>query len=201
MSPGCFASRAIPHALLPRGDELRMNSWRTFLQRVASILTYLQVDVTSANQTNPSSRPHMCIMRCGSCSLKPAVDREASEYDVLYRVGTQTMIDLAHALAFALLMLIPISDPTVLGGVLLVLSLGGALDSLRTIARRGWLHGWTHYVSLGCFAVLVLSALVLLLGDAGVGLYFVGPAIGVLIIAGTRNTWELLLRARGRDAS
>src|SRR5215213_3373516 len=75
MSPGCFASRAIPHALLPRGDELRMNSWRTFLQRVASILTYLQVDVTSANQTNPSSRPHMCIMRCGSCSLKPAVGR------------------------------------------------------------------------------------------------------------------------------
>jgi hypothetical protein len=134
-------------------------------------------------------------------SLSLHLNREASEYDVLYRVGTQTMIDLAYALAFALLMLIPISDPTVLGGVLLVLSLGGALDSLRTIARRGWLHGWTHYVSLGCFAVLVLSALVLLLGAAGVGLYFVGPAIGVLIIAGTRNTWELLLRARGRDAS
>jgi hypothetical protein len=136
-------------------------------------------------------------------SLSLHLDREASEYDVLYRVrvGTQTMIDLAYALAFALLMLVPISDPSVLGGVLLVLSLGGALDSLRTIARRGWLHGWTHYVSLGCFAVLVLSALVLLLGDAGVGLYFVGPAIGVLIIAGTRNTWELLLRARGHDAS
>jgi hypothetical protein len=134
-------------------------------------------------------------------SLSLHLDREASEYDVLYRVGTQTMIDLAYALAFALLMLVPISDPVVLGGVLLVLSLGGALDSLRTIARRGWLHGWTHYVSLGCFAVLVLSALVLLFGAAGVGLYFVGPAIGVLIIAGTRNTWELLIRARGRDAS
>jgi hypothetical protein len=134
-------------------------------------------------------------------SLSLHLHREASVYDVLYRVGTQTMIDLAYALAFALLMLVPISDPVVLGGVLLVLSLGGALDSLRTIARRGWLHGWTHYVSLGCFAVLVLSALVLLFGAAGVGLYFVGPAIGVLIIAGTRNTWELLIRARGRDAS
>jgi hypothetical protein len=43
------------------------------LQRVAPILTCLQVDVTSANQTNLSSGPHMCIMRCGSYSLKPAV--------------------------------------------------------------------------------------------------------------------------------
>src|SRR5215211_1379421 len=43
------------------------------LQRVASILVCLQVDVTSANQTRPSSRPQMCIMRDRSCSLKPAV--------------------------------------------------------------------------------------------------------------------------------
>src|SRR5215213_131105 len=35
------------------------------IQRVASILTYPQVDVTSANQTKPSSRPHVCIMRVG----------------------------------------------------------------------------------------------------------------------------------------
>ena len=95
------------------------------------------------------------------------LNREASEYDMLYRVGTQTMFDLAYALAFALLMLIPISDPTVLGGVLLALSLGGALDSLRTIGQRGWLHGWTHYVSLGCSAVLVLSAVAILFGAAG----------------------------------
>jgi hypothetical protein len=172
-------------------------------------------------------------------SLSLHLDRKASEYEVLYCVGTQTMIDLEAApigwqrfilgssqsdctafllflvtkatrllaqalslsLAVALLMLVPISDPTVLGGVLLALSLGGALDSLRTIARRGWLHGWTHYVSLGCFAVLVLSALVLLFGAWGVGLYLVGPAIGMLIIAGTRNTWGLLLRARRRDAN
>jgi hypothetical protein len=81
-------------------------------------------------------------------SLSLHLNREASEYDVLYRVGTQTMIDLAYALAFAFLMVIPISDPTVLGGGLLVLSVGGALDSLRTIGQRGWLHGWTYYVSL-----------------------------------------------------
>ena len=56
-------------------------------------------------------------------------------------------------------------------------------------------------MSLGCFAVLVLSALVLLFGAWGVGPYLVGPAIGMLIIAGTRNTWELLLRARRRDAN
>jgi hypothetical protein len=38
---------------------------RSGRQRVASILTCPQVDVTSANQTNPSSRPHVCIMRVG----------------------------------------------------------------------------------------------------------------------------------------
>ena len=43
------------------------------IQRVASILACLQVDVTSANQSRPSSRPQTCIMRDRSCSLKPAV--------------------------------------------------------------------------------------------------------------------------------
>jgi hypothetical protein len=43
------------------------------LQRVASILAYPQGEGTSANQTNSSSRPRLCIMRDGSCSLKPAV--------------------------------------------------------------------------------------------------------------------------------
>jgi hypothetical protein len=54
-------------------------------------------------------------------------------------------------------------------------------------------------VSLGCFAILVLGAIAFLFGVAGVGLYVVGSAIGVLIIAGTRNTWELLIRAREND--
>ena len=35
------------------------------LQLVASILTCPQVDVTSANQTKPSSRPQKCIMCVG----------------------------------------------------------------------------------------------------------------------------------------
>ena len=133
-------------------------------------------------------------------NLSLHLDREASEYDMLHRVGTQTMIDFAYALAFALLMLIPISDPTVLGGVLLVANLVGSQDSVRTMGQRGWLHGWTHYVSLACFAILVLSAVAFLFGATGVGLYVTGPAIGVLIIAGTRNTWELLVRAREHDA-
>ena len=57
-------------------------------------------------------------------SLSLHLDREASEYEVLYRVGTQTMIDLAYALAVALLMVVPISELTVLRGVL-----GGVLLS------------------------------------------------------------------------
>ena len=46
---------------------------KVFSQRVASMLACLQVEVTSANQSRPSSRPQMCIMRDRSCSLKPAV--------------------------------------------------------------------------------------------------------------------------------
>jgi len=34
-------------------------------------------------------------------SLSLYLDRETSEYEVLYRAGTQTVIDLAYALAFA----------------------------------------------------------------------------------------------------
>jgi hypothetical protein len=54
-------------------DPGGLSSLSLVLQRVASILACPQGDVTSANQTNPSSRPQMCIMRDGSCSLKPAV--------------------------------------------------------------------------------------------------------------------------------
>jgi hypothetical protein len=72
---------------------------------------------------------------------------------------------------------------------------------IRLTRQRGRLHGWTHFVPLGCFAVLGLGAIAFLFGVAGVGLYFVGRAIGVLIIAGTRNIWELLVRAREHVAS
>jgi hypothetical protein len=81
-------------------------------------------------------------------SLSSHLEREASEYEMLYRVGTQTIIDLGYALGFALVMLMPISDPRVLGGVLLVLSLVGGQDLWGT-RQHEFLHGWTHYVSLG----------------------------------------------------
>ena len=54
-------------------------------------------------------------------SVSLHLDREASEYDTLYRMSVQTMIGFAYALAAALLMLVPITDPLVLGGGLLVL--------------------------------------------------------------------------------
>ena len=37
------------------------------------MLTCPLFDAPWADQTGPSSSPRMCIMRCGSCSLKPAV--------------------------------------------------------------------------------------------------------------------------------
>lgn len=43
------------------------------LQRVASMLTCLQIEATSADQTSPSSKWRMRIMRCGSRPLKLAV--------------------------------------------------------------------------------------------------------------------------------
>src|SRR5215208_3668813 len=42
----------------------------SYLQQIASILTYPQVDVTPASQASLSSRSHTCIMQCGSCSPK-----------------------------------------------------------------------------------------------------------------------------------
>jgi hypothetical protein len=134
-------------------------------------------------------------------SLSSHLDREASaEYEMLHRVGTQTIIDLGYALGFVLVMLMPISDPRVLGGVLLVLSLVGGQDLWGT-RQHEFLSGWTHYVSVGGFAVLLLGAVALLFGAWGVGVYFVGAAIWVLILAGTRNTWGLLIRARERGSN
>jgi hypothetical protein len=43
------------------------------LQRVASMLTCPLFDAPWADQIGPTSSPRMCIMRCGSCPLKPAV--------------------------------------------------------------------------------------------------------------------------------
>jgi hypothetical protein len=48
------------------------------LQRVAAKLTCPRVDATSAYQTGLPWRPQICIMRCGSCPLKPAVEGRRS---------------------------------------------------------------------------------------------------------------------------
>jgi hypothetical protein len=62
--------------------------------------------------------------------------------------------------------------------------------------RRGRPRGWTHYVSVGCFVILLAASSGFLFVTTGFGLWVSGPAIGALIIAGTRNTWEILIRAR-----
>jgi hypothetical protein len=46
---------------------------RRYLQRVAMILICPQVSGTKTSRTDPSMSPHMCIMRCGSLTLKFAV--------------------------------------------------------------------------------------------------------------------------------
>jgi len=53
---------------------------RHLLQRVASILSYPRVAVTTASQVSLSSRSHTCIMQRGSCSLKPAVRGALKEF-------------------------------------------------------------------------------------------------------------------------
>jgi hypothetical protein len=128
-------------------------------------------------------------------SVSLHLDREASQYDILYRMSVQTMIDFAYALAAALLMLVPITNPLVLGGRLLILGFAGLQDTLRVVGWRGQ-RGWPHLASLACFAALIGASIALLFA-VRFGLYVAGLAIGVLIIAGTRNTWEILIRARG----
>ena len=130
-------------------------------------------------------------------SVSLHLDREASEYESLNRVSRETMIVFSYVLAATLLLLAPISSPLVLGGALLVLSLVGLQDSLRTV---GWRvpRGWPHRASLACFALIIGASITLLFGVIDFGLYVAGLAIGVLIIAGARNAWEILRRGGSR---
>src|SRR3954447_4511796 len=45
------------------------------------MLTCPLFDAPWADQTGPTSSPQMCIMRCGSCPLKPAVTVNTLEFD------------------------------------------------------------------------------------------------------------------------
>jgi hypothetical protein len=107
------------------------------------------------------------------------------------------MIDFSYVLAATLLLLAPISSPPLPGGVLLALSLVGLRDILRVVGCRGHHGGWPHLASLACFAALCVASATLLFGAINFGLYVAGLAVGVLIIAGTRNTWEILRRVWG----
>ena len=86
-------------------------------------------------------------------SLSLHLNREASHYDA-YRLGTQTMIDPSLCVGGRLVgMRVPIATLVCWEACCSPEPGPPPRDSLRTIARHGWLHGWTHYVSLGCFAV------------------------------------------------
>jgi hypothetical protein len=130
-------------------------------------------------------------------SVSLHLDREASEYTSLNQVSRETMIVFSYVLAATLLLLAPISSPLVLGGALLVLSLVGLQDSLRTVGWRAP-RGWAHRASLACFALIIVASITLLFGVIDFGLYVAGLAIGVLIIAGARNAWEILGRGGSR---
>ena len=66
-------------------------------------------------------------------------------------------------------------------------------DILRVVGWRGHHRGWPHLASLACFAALCVASTTLLFGPINFGLYVAGLAVGVLIIAGTRNTWEIFV--------
>ena len=84
-STGHALTFVVRHFIAPDGPQVRDGQEvpSIFEQRVASILACPQGYVTSANQTDPSSRPQMCIMRDGSCSLKPAASTSAGQIFVL----------------------------------------------------------------------------------------------------------------------
>jgi hypothetical protein len=72
-------------------DELTYVVEVEHLQQVALILTSPQVYATTSEQTYPSARPHICIMRCGSCSLKLAVRGQSSR-----RAGDHALRSAGH---------------------------------------------------------------------------------------------------------
>jgi hypothetical protein len=122
----------------------------------------------------------------------------------LRALATHTFSNFMSVLMFAVLFLIPHQVPLGLG--LPLLGIGGL--GLYNIGRhflerrherpRVWGMGGiarSFVIPIFCFGTLMIIATSVLLGQTG-GLYWLIPVMILLLIAASRNAWDLLMRLR-----
>jgi hypothetical protein len=117
----------------------------------------------------------------------------------------QSGIELLYPVLASLLMLIPAGTPTAHGIGLLALSVTALLTSgsrvWRSAAPAAEARGpvWSNVVGAGGALLYGVSGIALLL-DASIGIGGVAVASLLMIVAGSVNTWDMLLRHSGADA-
>lgn len=122
----------------------------------------------------------------------------------LRALATHTFGIFLSVLMFAVLFLIPDQGPPGLGLPLLGVGAYGLANATKNLVRaektpaRVWgLGGVGRRFALPtlCYCALLAIAVSVLLGSTG-GLYWLVPVMILLILAASRNAWDLLLRLR-----
>jgi hypothetical protein len=119
-------------------------------------------------------------------------------------LAAQTFTGFLNVVMLAVLFLIPHQGPNGLGLPLLGVSGYGLYETVGRFfkTRRTQLHGWGRggvarrfaVPTLCCVTLLIIAVLVLLGGTSG--LYWLVPVMILLVVAASRNAWDLLLRLR-----
>jgi hypothetical protein len=119
-------------------------------------------------------------------------------------LAAQTFAGFLNVVMLAVLFLIPRQVPPGLGLPLLGISGYGLYETAGRFLKTGRArpHGWgkggvarRFVVPALCFVALTIIAVSVLLGQTG-GLYWLVPVMILLIVAASRNAWDLLLRLR-----
>jgi hypothetical protein len=119
-------------------------------------------------------------------------------------LAAQTFTSFLNVVMLAVLFLIPSQAPLGLGLPLLGISGYGLYETVdrflktRRAQPRAWGRGGVarHFViPTLCFVTLLVIAVSVLLGWTG-GLYWLVPVMILLIVAASRNAWDLLLQLR-----
>jgi hypothetical protein len=138
-------------------------------------------------------------------SLSLNVDVITREANADLRVlAAQTFTSFLNVTMLAVLFLIPNQVPLGLGLPLLGISGYGLYETVRRLLKtrrarpRTWGRGgMTHrlVVPTVCFSALLIVAVLVLLGETG-GLYWLVPVMIFLVVAASRNAWDLLMGLR-----
>jgi hypothetical protein len=119
-------------------------------------------------------------------------------------LAAQAFTSFLNVVMFAVLFLIPDQGPHGLGLPLLGISGFGLYETLgrfqktRHASARLWSKGGItgrFYVPTICYLSLTVIAASVLLGQTS-GLYWLVPVMIMLLVAASRNAWDLLLRLR-----